>query len=150
MIEGDSHRMISRPDLGFVRLNEGWNADPSCPEPELEVSGDEITLRFAPDSSRRGPRGEHDAVELRFHGCSHYRLSYPNDEGWYRGQCRYSSLAPEWGQFYKIIGEDPFRYDALGWKEVEGVPEASRHFLFYMREDTFECIADDWTFSVRR
>ena len=27
------------------------------------------------------------------------------DEGWFRGQCRFSKLAPAWGEFYEIQGD---------------------------------------------
>jgi hypothetical protein len=34
-----------------------------------------------------------------------YRLGNTNDEGWYRGQCRFSKLAPAWGEFYEVEGD---------------------------------------------
>jgi hypothetical protein len=43
---------------------------------------------------------------LSFSDRQVWRLGSPNDEGWYRGQYRYSSLAPEWGEFYELTGED--------------------------------------------
>jgi hypothetical protein len=29
-------------------------------------------------------------------------LGRTNDEGWYLGQCRFSKVAPTWGEFYHV------------------------------------------------
>jgi len=90
---------------------------------------------------------EDDEGLLRFMNRSRYRLGSTNDEGWYRGQCRYSRLAPEWGEFYEIAGPDPYLMDPTDWTIASGVSNPLRHFLFYLRDGTFECIAADWTFE---
>lgn len=79
--------------------------------------------------------------------CSRYRLGATNDEGWYRGQCRYSNVAPEWGEFYEIEGPDPHMMDPIDWMTASGVANPARHFLFYFRDNTFECIAADLAFE---
>jgi hypothetical protein len=33
---------------------------------------------------------------LTFTGARQWRLGPTNDEGWYRGQCRYVGIAPKW------------------------------------------------------
>jgi hypothetical protein len=33
------------------------------------------------------------------------------------------------------------------WKVLRNGPPASRHFLFYFRDETFECMAADWVFE---
>lgn len=71
-----------------------------------------------------------------------------NDEGWYRGQCRYSRIAPAWGEFYEIEGPDPLRDVPSDWHMLSPIVERTRHFLFYFRDETFECLAADWRFTV--
>ena len=87
-----------------------------------------------------------------------------NDEGWYRGQCRFSRLAPAWGEFYEVRGDllldfvpDPEEFRSHGvqleprplrWVTIGEPGVTSRHFLFYLRDQTFECDATDWSFSV--
>ncbi len=76
------------------------------------------------------------AGRLRFGGCARWRLGPTNDHGWYAGQCRYSCLAPAWGEFYEIKGADDLRLHPSDWH----IPP----MLFYLRDHTFECLAEDW------
>lgn len=133
--------------LSFRKLNEGWNAEPNAPNPRVAISGRDLLLRFLLNPYRFKSFAEDDEGVLRFENCVRYRLGATNDEGWYRGQCRYSKLAPEWGEFYEIVGPDPQLVDPTDWKLAGGVSTSSRHFLFYFRDGTFECVAADWIFE---
>lgn len=83
--------------------------------------------------------------QLIFLNCEQWRLGSTNDEGWYRGQCRYSNLVPEWGEFYEIKGCDPLAKKPIDWHVIEKKHfSTSRHFLFYLRDSTFECFAESW------
>ncbi len=84
---------------------------------------------------------------LRFSGCRRWRLGETNDTGWSRGQCRYSKLAPDWGEFYELVGHDPLRDLPDDWHEMAALDGTERHFLFYLRDETFECLAVDWSFA---
>ncbi|MGY4505425.1 hypothetical protein ACVWYH_009382 [Bradyrhizobium sp. GM24.11] len=134
-------------ELSFRKLNEGWSAEPNAPSPRVTSSGHDVLLRFLLNSFRLASFAEEDEGILRFENCVRYRLGATNDEGWYRGQCRYSKLAPGWGEFYEIAGPDPHLMDPVDWKLAGGASTSSRHFLFYFRDETFECIAADWTFE---
>jgi hypothetical protein len=131
-------------DLSFRKLNEGWNAEPNAPEPFVEVSGSDILLRFVLNPFAFPQFAPEDKGVLRFLNFSRYRLGATNDEGWYRGQCRYSSAAPTWGEFYELNGMDARLNEPKDWKAAKRESGASRHFLFYFRDATFECIAADW------
>lgn len=133
--------------LSFRRLNEGWNAEPNAPYPRVAVSGDDVLLRFLLNPHIFESFAEEDEGILRFENCVRYRLGATNDEGWFRGQCRYSNLAPRWGEFYEISGPDPNLMEPIDWKITGGASTSSRHFLFYLRDETFECLADDWSFE---
>jgi len=76
-----------------------------------------------------------------------YRLGPTNDEGWYLGQCRYSGSAPSWGEFYELNGDDPLLDRPSDWIKTNSSPSSNRHFLFYFRDGTFECIAADWSYD---
>ena len=136
-------------DRTFVLLNDGWNAEPNAPEPEVQVTDSEVTLQFLlndgpPYGFEPRPDGR---GSLTFSGCSEWRLGSTNDEGWYRGQCRYSGIAPAWGEFYEIVGPDPLAHLPTDWKTTNRANAGARHFLFYLRDETFECFADEWSFS---
>ncbi|UQD76810.1 hypothetical protein JEY40_20920 [Bradyrhizobium japonicum] len=133
--------------MSFRKLNDGWNAQPNAPWPRVAVFGHDVLLRFLLNPFRFTSFAEEDEGILRFQNCIRYRLGATNDEGWYRGQCRYSRLAPEWGEFYEIAGPDPDAMDPADWNIAGGASTALRHFLFYFRDETFECIADSWIFE---
>jgi hypothetical protein len=89
-----------------------------------------------------------DVGRLRFISCSRYRLGATNDEGWFRGQCRFTKFAPKWGEFYELTGDLRLAECPNDWVEVAAARDASRHFLFYFKDETFECDATDWRFEV--
>ncbi|MDB5707615.1 MAG: hypothetical protein JWN66_4731 [Sphingomonas bacterium] len=129
----------------FLKLNDGWNAEPNDPDEHVAVNANAVELTFFLNP------WAYDAAEgqvgrLIFTESARWRLGPTNDEGWYRGQCRYGRLAPGWGEFYEIIGPDPLVGQSNDWHELEPVGTGDRHFLFYLRDNTFECIAADWSF----
>ena len=141
-------RQIAMPStLKFRKLNEGWNAEPNAPSPVVDVDGRDLLLRFYLNPFAYPGFVEADSGILRFKDFSSYRLGSTNDEGWYRGQCRYSKLAPEWGELYQICGDDPLRRLPSDWQRFREEVQSSGHFLFYFRDETFECIADNWEFE---
>ncbi|MDQ0474850.1 hypothetical protein [Labrys wisconsinensis] len=135
-------------DPTFHQLNRGWNAEPSAPEPNVKVVGRQVHLSFFLNPWAYEAR-EGEAAELIFFNCTRWRLGSTNDEGWYLGQCRYSHLAPTWGEFYEIAGDDAVRLQPTDWRLVSSQTEARRHFLFYLKDQTFECLAESWMFSRR-
>jgi hypothetical protein len=148
----------------FTKLNDGWNAEPNGHEPQISEDGADLLVRFLLNDLLFPEYRAAEAGVLRFRGCWRYRLGSSNDEGWHRGQCRFSRLAPEWGQFYEVHGDllldaTPNREafdvrgvqlepDPLGWVTLGTPGSISRHFLFYLRDQTFECDATEWAFSV--
>ena len=77
----------------FVKLNEGWNAEPNAPAPMVSRSGEDVILEFDLNAFRYKNFAEGDRGRLVFRGCWRYRLGSTNDEGWYLGQCRFSKIA---------------------------------------------------------
>jgi hypothetical protein len=128
----------------FKQLNYGWNAEPNSPQPVVEVEGSTVRLSFFLNPFQF-EAGEEEVAQLIFTGARQWRLGATNDEGWYLGQCRYTGIAPKWGEFYEIVGDDPLRSEPLGWMRTVTGAWDGRHFLFYLRDETFECIADDWS-----
>lgn len=134
----------------FLHLNLGWNAEPNAPEPHLEVQGSDILLRFYVNPFRFEEFKEDELGFLRFVNCARYRLGPTNDEGWYRGQCRFSQFAPEWGEFYEVSGysdaiDGPTDWDMLKTRTVGEY----HHYLFYFRDNTFECVAEGCAIESR-
>lgn len=132
----------------FTRLNSGWNAEPNAPEPYITRDGSTLLLGFYLNAFQYPQLNEEDKGILRFHGCSRYRLGATNDEGWYLGQCRFSRVAPAWGEFYELTGDLLLDRAPNDWVVLSEPTGGTRHFLFYLRDNTFECNAEAWSFSV--
>ena len=132
-------------DQVFLKQNEGWNAEPNAPYPKVEVKGSSLELEFLANPYRFKEYSDGEKIVLTFDNCLRYRLGSTNDEGWYRGQCRFSKLAPEWGEFYEIKGAT-WDDKLSDWIDVgKNVGQQPRHFLFYFRDETFECKASNWS-----
>jgi hypothetical protein len=132
----------------FRQLNHGWNAEPNAPDAQLSVDGADVLLSFFMNPYKYPEFSDGDRGTLCLSGCARYRLGSTNDEGWYRGQCRFSKLAPAWGEFYEITGDLRLNESPNDWVQVALVAKAHHHFLFYLRDETFECDALDWTLTV--
>lgn len=128
----------------FIPLNVGWNADPNVPHVETRVTGHDLLLLFNVNGLQFSEFRHAEPGILSFVNCSQFRLGAPNDEGWYAGQCRFSGLAPVWGEFYAVIGDPGSITGPDDWvilKQKSGA--GSVHFLFYFRDETFECVSED-------
>lgn len=130
----------------FSHLNRDWNAEPNAPGEKVVVKGTTVQLTFFLNPWAY-EAGEEENGSLIFEQCSLWRLGSTNDEGWYAGQCRYSKTAPRWGEFYELLGEDDQRLKPTDWQELMPMPPEQRHFLFYLRDNTFECFAANWRFE---
>ncbi len=132
----------------FVQLNDGWNAEPNAPDPTIEVEGSDVKLTFRANAFQFPEYVRRDRLQLLFRGCWRYRLGDTNDEGWYRGQCRFGQSIP-WGEFYELDG-DLLEEKVTDWTLLGPRVPDSRHFLFYFRDDMFECDAESWEMTAPR
>lgn len=127
--------------ISFKQINQRWNAEPNAPEPKIEIAGNDILLTFYVNSFQFKEFEEMEVGILRFVDCERYRLGSTNDEGWSHGQCRFSKLAPKWGEFYLVAGDESLLNAPNDWKVLKPSSGIGKHFLFYFRDDTFECVA---------
>lgn len=126
----------------FTRLNEDWNAHPNDVGLRLEKSGDELIAHMKPNPYAYRQYEKVPEIAVRFKSCSNYRVTSVNDEGWYSGQCRFSGLAPKWGEFYEISGNTRDNLNSTPWIKIGGV--GAKHFHFFMKDETLEIKAQDW------
>jgi len=129
----------------FIKLNHGWNAEPNAPHPSVALDNGSVKLTFYVNAFQFESFDEDEVATLTFSNVHKYRMGPTNDEGWYRGQCRFSKIAPQWGEFYEIIGDTMMNKSPNDWIEVSGTTkDDQKHYLFYLKDETFECIADSW------
>lgn len=132
----------------FEKQNDGWNAEPNAPDPKANFEGKDLILTFHMKAFQFPDYDEDDIGQLRFTNCKKYRLGSVNDEGWYRGQCRFSRLAPEWGEFYLVSGDLKLDEIKNDWVENSIEDPGRHHYLFYFRDEEFECEASEWELKI--
>ena len=129
-----------------TRLNPDWNADPVDPDVVISVASSVLTFQFTLNNLMYPRFAELQRASLEFDDCSQYRLGATNDEGWSRGQCRFANSIRRWGEFYQIIGDSRLDDSPDDWQYVaEG--SGRQHFLFYLKDQTFECLANTYRFT---
>jgi hypothetical protein len=148
-VKRDSCGGNARPATLFTKLNERWNAEPNAPDPHVLVEGCDVILDFYLNPFQFPAFAEGQRGQLRFTGVWRWRLGATNDEGWYRGQCRFSGVAPAWGEFYEVTGDLLLNKCPDDWTYLKDRPESAlRHFLFYLRDETFECDARGYSLNL--
>ncbi len=129
----------------FTQLNKGWNAEPNAPEIEVKIDGASLILSFSANSYQYPLYKDGQVIKIGFHNAWRYGIGDVNDEGWYRGQCRFSRLAPAWGEFYEVSGDLLLGQVDFEWHVLTDTPAPNlKHFLFYFRDENFECDAASW------
>ena len=135
----------------FIKLNDGWNAEPNAPDPCIKINGTDLVVSFLMGYFQFEECSEDDIGVLTFHNCVQYRMG-TNDEGFYMyGKDRFKPYGIKWGEFYRIDNSDwktnfpdPIRVsDCSGSKGLN-------HYLFYFRDEAFECIAESYEFRLTK
>lgn len=59
------------------------------------------------------------------------------------GECRFSRLAPAWGELYGVSGDSKLLLAPDDWIVLaqSSKDEPAQHYLFYFKDETFECVA---------
>ena len=138
-------------NIEFEQLNIDWNAEPNAPEVTVSVLGKNVEVRFFLNNLQCENFDEQNIARLVFHDCLQYRYGSPNDEGFYIfNQSRFKNLGVKWGEFYLVHNSD--------WEKVfpdrvhvsDQSLDGLKHFLFYFKDGTFECIAKDYELLIER
>ncbi|HNP78918.1 MAG: hypothetical protein U0289_05080 [Cyclobacteriaceae bacterium] len=133
--------------MKYVKLNADWNAEPNAPEVKANVRGDNLEIEFFLNPFMFDHINEGEKGLLVFSDCFKYSFNSCNDEGYFRGQYRYEDEILPWGEFYELKHdwEKDFHND---FKVVNDKPDKNglRHFIFFFRDNTLECIASDFQF----
>lgn len=132
--------------MNYIKLNNNWGAEPNVPEVQLKIEGNTIFLEFFLNYEHTE---EDDKGVLKFRNCHKYSFNSMNDEGYYLGQYRYKYTELPWGEFYKIETnwESDFPESSIELKELLNKDSLS-HFIFFFRDNTFECVAENYEFSI--
>ena len=131
-------------------MNENWNAEPNAPMPTIEVVGSNLKLSFYLNSFAFEGFDEEDHGVLEFHNCRQYRKGAPNDEGFYLyNQSRYKQYGVQWGEFYLVQNSDwQSSFPAPVFVDTSIEMGTLNHYLFYFKDETFECVSESFSFKV--
>jgi hypothetical protein len=136
--------------MKYIKLNQNWNAEPNAPDVKLTDQGDALELCFYLNSFVFQDINEGDIGTLTFRNVHKYRLGTTNDEGYFLGQFRFTNSELPWGEFYELVDSNwqtNFPIDENITKRIDKL-KTPRHFIFFLRDETFECIADEFEFKT--
>jgi len=134
--------------MKYKKLNIDWNAEPNAPEVKLKIEGDKLKISFYLNPFIYDNVYDEDKGELIFTDCFKYSFNSCNDTGYYLGQYRYNDDILPWGEFYELQHdwEKDFHKDFEILNPLHD-KEQLRHFIFFFRDNTLECIARDFEFK---
>jgi hypothetical protein len=135
--------------MKYQKLNTNWNADPNDPDPQIKQSEKGVELIVQLNSFIYEHVDHLETGKLEFEEVYAYRLGKCNDEGYYMGQFRYNPEQLPWGQFYELKNSN-WQKDLPEDKILlnESLKKNKlRHFLFFLKDNTFECLAYDYSFK---
>ena len=134
---------ITESKILHIKISSGWNADPVSPDVLLHITGGDLVMTinlnyFAFDDYKEG-----DRAKITFNNCSQYSLNTCNDEGYWYGQYRIKPTQLPFGEFYEIIwGVDRAFPEPV--TNIKPPLKTDRHFIFFFKDETFECLAEDY------
>lgn len=131
----------------FKKLNYNWNAEPNVARPLCFIEGKDLLVVFELNKYLFPENPEQNIGMLKFADCSRFRVGHVNMDSWYMGNCRFSKLAPKWGDFYQVTGDLLLNKCEDDWVDVFKNNQKTKHYLFYFRDMEFESDAGNWSFE---
>lgn len=134
--------------MKFKKLNTNWNAEPNAPQPKITASEEGLQLSFLLNSFQFEHIDADEVGRLVFQEVYAYKLDSTNDEGYAHGDFRYKNNQLPWGEFYELTEskwESNFPADKIVLDEAVNKKEL-RHFIFFLKDSIFECLASDYKF----
>lgn len=139
--------------IKLIKLNKNYQSDPNIAEPKVEIQSDKLALSFELNSFifsfKEGQLGK-----IVFNNCYSYRVGNPNDEGYYLNDNvlwnKNNFPDVEWDCFYQVY-DVPVSYfkDFKNLNENQSNSSAGfNHYVFFMKEATFECLAESYTENI--
>lgn len=151
--------------LSFTKLNNTYSPDPNGARPLINIYEKIVSIRFDLDSINYKQFTREQLGEITFTDCLMFRVGSPNDEGFFidpknpskrnNSRWNYTDFPNlNFHNFYCVENSDwktTFGPHAFLNKELteKGHTDADfKHFLFLMKDGTFECIARSYTETI--
>ena len=135
--------------MNYKLLNLNWNAEPNVPNDKLYRNADNLILEFELNYFIFESFHKDQTGRLTFKGCHKYAYGGTNDEGYFKGQLRYKNADLPYGDFYELETDwiNDFPKEAV-IIDSDIKNRKLKHYIFIMKENIFECVAEDYEFSV--
>ena len=142
-VKGEINDQNNVNEIYYVRITTNWNAHSVSPEIELQLQGLNLLMTIFLNAYVFDGFEEGDKANILFKNCSKYSLNICNDEGYYYGQYRTNPSELPWGEFYEIkSGLDREFPEPIVNLTMDN--SNKRHFIFFFKDETFECLAEDF------
>jgi hypothetical protein len=133
----------------YIKLNKNWNADPTKPEPVVSVDQNTVELNFYLNPLLFPHIDEGDKGIIRFNDVHAYKLETITEEEYVKGQFRFKNEALPWGKLYELPNSgwrNDFPEDKVVVNESLKATKL-KHFIFFLPDHIFECIAAEYRFE---
>lgn len=136
--------------MKYTKLNGNWNADGNAPNPIISLFEGGMALSFRLNSNDSEYIDEGEMGILEFYNVHAHKLETIDHEGYLKGQTRFKNDQLPWGDFHEIKnGQWPkdFPNDSIVLdKSID--KKDLRHFIFFLKDQMFECLAMDFRFRI--
>lgn len=123
-----------------------YASNPNIAAPEIYLYEKNLTLRFPVNTFINNLEDGHIG-KILFKNCTAFRVGSPNDEGYGIGSDTVWNEASfpgiEWHHFYEVLDSSGPTFERFFTTESHD-QSSQRHFVFFMKEATFECYARDF------
>lgn len=131
-----------------IKLNRNWGVESHHPAIELDSMAGRVKLSFSLDSQRYEHVAENEKGLLMFQDVYAYRLIEMTGEEYNNGHTRFSSTKIQWGGLYELqksTWKKDFPKDHVVLnKDID--KKKLIHYLFTIKGNLFECLANEYTF----
>ncbi|AEA45787.1 hypothetical protein [Fluviicola taffensis] len=135
--------------MKYTKLNKNWNVAQSETEPEISVEEIGLGFRFHLNHLQFPHIDEGDKGILKFQEVYAYNLEPINQEEYEQGKFRFKNEELPWGKFYELPNSS-WRKDFSADKVVVNNSLKAtklKHFIFFLPNHIFECIAGEYRFQ---
>lgn len=135
--------------MKIQKLNKNWSAEPSFPLETITRTDDGIEVNFELNSLPYEYIEEGEKGKIEFYEVYAYRKAAPNLEEISKRKIPLKVDQIPFGDFYELLDskwKTDFPSDKIIVDETKKTSKL-RHFLFFLKDTTFECLASDYSYT---
>jgi hypothetical protein len=142
--------------MKFLKITDGYGPEPNLAEPSISFDGSDLILTFPLNWQIFKNFHQGDTGKLTFKNWYKYRMGDPNDEGFYGrdNETKWSRAAfpeLEFNEFYEVLDSD-WQNDFGPSEQINQHAEQGtadkKHYLCFMKDGTFEVVADSYNQQI--